>query len=114
MSRDILLYLDDILDAIANVREFTAGMRFDMFRSDLKTQHAGIRNLEAIGEATKNIPETVRASAPEIEWRKIAGLRNVLTHEYFGVDVRFLWDVIDNKLPELEPAVRKLKAEVIE
>jgi uncharacterized protein with HEPN domain len=64
MSRDISLYLDDILDAIANVREFTAGMRFDGFRSDLKTRHACIRNLEVIGETAKHIPETVRASAP--------------------------------------------------
>ena len=66
MSRDLLLYFDDILDAIANIRKFTSGMGFHAFRSDLKTQHACIRNLEVIGEATKHIPESARDTAPEI------------------------------------------------
>jgi uncharacterized protein with HEPN domain len=114
MSRDLLLYFDDILDAIANIRKFTSGMGFHAFRSDLKTQHACIRNLEVIGEATKHIPESARDTAPEIEWRKISGLRDILTHEYFGVDVEILWDVIENKLSDLETAVQKLRAQSIE
>lgn len=114
MSRDLLLYYDDILDAIANIREFTFGMGFDAFRSDLKTQHACIRNLEVIGEATKHIPGSARATAPEIEWRKISGLRDILTHEYSGVDVEIFWDVIGNKLADLESAVQKLRAQTIE
>lgn len=110
MSREVSLYFDDILEAISNIREFTSGMEFDTFHSDLKTQHACIRNLEVIGEAAKHIPETIRAEAPEIEGRKVAGLRDILTHEYFGTDVQIVWDVIENKLPDLERAVQTMKA----
>jgi uncharacterized protein with HEPN domain len=70
-----------------------------------------VRNLEVIGEAAKNIPEEVRANSPTIEWKKIAGLRDILIHEYFGIDGEIVWDIVQNKLPSLEITVARLLSE---
>jgi len=87
MSRDHRLYLDDIIEAVRRIKEFTDKMEFSTFQEDLKTQDAVVRNLEVIGEASGRLPESVRKLAPNIEWRKIIGIRNILAHEYFGVFV---------------------------
>ena len=76
------------------------------FVADERTFDAVLRNLEVVGEAAKHIPGEVRAQMPEIEWRKVAGLRDVLTHAYFGIDPDILWDVIRHKLPVLAQALR--------
>lgn len=109
MSRDITLYLDDILSAIEFIREFTREMTIDEFRTDIRTQHACVRNLEIIGEAAKHIPNDVKSATSEVEWRKITGLRDILSHQYFGIDVEIIWDVIASKLGELESHVIELK-----
>ena len=108
MPRDYRLQVDDILEAIARVREYTAQMSEETFASDHKTQDAVIRNLEIIGEAARNLPEDIRDSADHIEWHKIIAFRNVLIHEYFGINVKILWDVITNKLDDLETTCRGL------
>lgn len=108
MSRDECLYLDDILLAIAKIREYSAGMNFDSFSTDCKTQDAVVRNLEIIGEAAGHLSAVSRTSHPEVDWRKIIGLRNILVHEYFGVSVQILWDVIENKLELLEKTCRSM------
>jgi len=109
MSRDLNLYLDDIAEAIRYVKEFTAGMTFSDFESYVRTQHACVRNLEIIGEAAKKIPDEMRALAAGVPWRSIAGLRDVLAHEYFGVDLEILWDVIQSQLDDLDKAVVDLR-----
>jgi uncharacterized protein with HEPN domain len=76
-----------------------------MFIKDEKTYDAVVRNLEIIGEAAKNIPEAVRMQMPGIEWKKTAGLRDVIAHAYFGIDDAILWDVVQHKVPELKRAV---------
>jgi len=98
MPRDYLLYLDDILDSVNNIRDYTKGMDYNMFRRDRKTLDAVIRNLEIIGEAATRLPEPICSKAEDIEWRKIKGLRNILIHEYFGVSLPIIWDVVQNKL----------------
>ena len=80
----------------------------EAFTTDRKTQDAVIRNLEIIGEAAGNLPEQLPKTAPEIDWRKIRGLRNILIHEYFGINLPIIWDVVQSKLGPLETVCRKL------
>ena len=109
MSRSSRVYLDDILQAISDIESFTKGMDRLQFMGDVKTQHACIRDLEVIGEAAKHLPPDLRGLASEIEWQKIAGLRDILAHEYFGVDTAIVWDVIVSKLPELRIAAERIR-----
>ncbi len=106
MSRDYKVYLEDILEAIGKIRTYTAGMSADSFGADDKTLDAVLRNLEVIGEAVKRIPDEVRSQHQQVEWKKIAGLRDILIHKYFGIDAEIIWDVVCNKLPELERQIR--------
>ncbi|WHZ17591.1 MAG: DUF86 domain-containing protein [Nitrospira sp.] len=111
MPRDYKVYVDDILEAIAKIKRFTAGFDSETFSADEKTFDAVIRNLEVIGEAVKKIPEEFRNQYPAVEWKKIAGVRDMLIHEYFGIDVEIVWDIIQNKLPILESQIAKIIAE---
>lgn len=105
MSRDWSLYLDDILTCCRKIRTYTDGMTREQFAADEKTYDAVVRNLEIIGEAAKNIPPAVQAHIPEIDWRKPAGLRDIIAHAYFGIDDAILWDVIQHKVPEVHHAI---------
>ena len=98
MSRDYVLYLNDMQSACDKILRYTRDLAFDTFMNDEKTFDAVIRNLEILGEAAKHIPPQVRARYPQIEWRKIAGMRDVVAHRYFGVDEDILWDVIQNRV----------------
>jgi uncharacterized protein with HEPN domain len=100
--------LEDILEAAGKVRRYVAGISREDFGTDSKTLDAVIRNLEIIGEAVKNVPEAIRSTYPRVEWRKFAGLRDILIHAYFGVDVDIIWDIIQNKLPVLESQVARI------
>lgn len=111
MPRDYKVYVDDILEAIGKIRRFTADLDSKTFSDDEKTFDAVIRNLEVIGEAVKKIPEEIRTQYPTVEWKKIAGVRDILIHEYFGIDVEIVWDIVQTKLPMLESQIAKLIAE---
>jgi uncharacterized protein with HEPN domain len=108
MPRDYKQHIDDILEAILSIREYVKDMDYDAFTTDKKTRDAVIRNLEIIGEAARVLPDEVKDKAQEIEWYKIVALRNILIHEYFGVSSKIVWDIIQNKLNELETACRNL------
>jgi uncharacterized protein with HEPN domain len=112
MSRDSRVYLEDILEAAGKISKYVAGMDFPAFAADSKTQDAVVRNLEIIGEAVRTLPEEIRSLRPAVDWRRISGLRNILIHEYFGVDVAIVWDIVQNKVPGLEAAVRTMLAEL--
>lgn len=114
MSEERLLqdYLNDILESLGDVQDFTAGMSMEQFSSDRKTIKAVIRCLEVIGEAANNIPPGLREKYQDIPWVEIIGMRNRLIHEYFGVDVTILWQTIQEDIEPLRLSIIKLSTEL--
>ncbi len=108
MSRDSALYLEDILEAIRKIRKYVSDLNFEKFCEDEKTVDAVVRNLEIIGEASKKLPYDLKNLHPEIEWRKITAIRNIVVHQYFGVDNYIIWDVVSTKLDSLFDAATDL------
>ena len=108
MKREYEDYLRDMLENAEKALTFVQGLDYDGFCKDDKALYAVIRALEIIGEAARQIPEKVRESNPETPWREIAGMRNKLTHEYFGVNTKVVWRTVHEDLPAIIPALRKM------
>ena len=105
-NRDIRDYLNDISEMIGDIEDFTVDISYQDFERDKKTLYAVIRCFEVVGEAVKQIPNHIREEHPEIPWKGLAGMRDKLIHGYFGVDIRIVWDTIEEDLPPLKEAVR--------
>lgn len=102
MSKEFLIYLKDIKNAIEAINIFIKGLDFEQFKSDDKTSSAVIRKFEIIGEATKNLPDKIKDKYPQIPWKDIAGMRDKLIHAYSEVDLNLVWQTIQKRLPELQ------------
>ncbi|MBI2940848.1 MAG: DUF86 domain-containing protein [Chloroflexi bacterium] len=108
--RDWRERLDDILQAVANTQQYTDGMTFEEFSGDQKTVHAVTYNIAIIGEAARHVPAEVQARYPEVPWPQMRGIRNVVTHHYFGVNLPILWQTVRHDLPLLVPTLREILA----
>ena len=108
MPRDYRLQLTDILDAITFIEEITGGITVEKFKSNRLVRDAVIRNLQVIGEAVRVLPDEVKNKSVDVQWHKIAGMRNMIIHEYFGIDMDIIWNVVKEKLPELKCACNSL------
>lgn len=108
--KDDRVYLGHILEAIHDIERYASAGR-DAFMTDKMRQDALIRKLEVIGEAVKNLSDVAKQRRPGIPWRRIAGMRDRLTHDYFGVDLALVWVAVDKELPKLRAAVEQLLAE---
>ncbi len=111
MKRDEA-YLRHILEAISDIRQFIEGISEEAFMKNKEKQYAVLRALEIIGEATKNLSEKLKVEHPEIPWKDIAGMRNKLIHQYFGVKMELVWETVKSKLPELERQILKILEEI--
>jgi uncharacterized protein with HEPN domain len=109
--RDYKLYLHDIKEAVEKIETFTKGLTFEEFAKDTKTVDAVIRNLEIMGEAAKHVPKKVKGRHADIDWKAMAGMRNILTHEYFGVRMGIIWKTIGERLPELRYKIEEILRE---
>ncbi len=108
MKRNPKLFLEHILESIALIEEYTQDVTRETFLESMKVQDMVIRRLEIIGEAVKNIPEHIKREHANIPWKSIAGMRDKLIHEYFGVDLKLTWNVVKNELPTLKKNIRTM------
>ncbi len=108
MKRDYKLFIKDILTSINKIENFISYNSFDEFMRDEKTKSAVVREIEVIGEATKNIPESIRKRYKDLSWIDMAKMRDKIIHFYFGVDYEIVWEVVKKRLPEIKSLIEKI------
>ena len=110
-KRDYILFLEDILNSIEKLEKYTKGLDFKAFSENEMVIDAVTRNLEVMGEAVKNIPLDIQKKYPEVEWKEAKGFRNILIHDYFGIDLESVWDTINDDIPLLKKHISKVLKE---
>jgi len=106
-SRSWQFRIDDIIEAINKIQQYTRGYDFDSWCKDEKTIDAVIRNIEIIGEASSHLPEEIQKQFEDIPWDTMKAIRNILVHEYFGVDLEIIWKTVKEDLPDLKKLLLK-------
>jgi uncharacterized protein with HEPN domain len=106
-ERDYRLFIQDIIDSIIKIEDYTSGLTFDAFQSNEMVKDAVLRNFEIIGEASSHIPDDIKSKNISVPWRELKSVRNLVIHEYFGVDLEIIWKTISKSLPELKTEIMK-------
>lgn len=107
-ERNDIDLIRDIAESVARISLYTLNMEYEEFRKDKKTQDAVIRNIEIMGEATKKLSEDMRKDYPNIPWKNIAGTRDKLIHNYFGVNIDIIWSIVQIEIPSLLPKIERI------
>jgi uncharacterized protein with HEPN domain len=108
MSRNLRLYMEDIVESCDKILSYTSEMSFEVFVADNRTYDAVLLNLQIIGESVKNLPQEVRDQSPDVEWRKIAGLRDIIAHTYFQIEGSIIWDIVQTKIEHLQQSIEQI------
>ncbi|MDD4909903.1 MAG: DUF86 domain-containing protein [Candidatus Omnitrophica bacterium] len=113
MKRDARVYIEDIIESITKIEEYTKDLKSeDDFYKDTQIQDAVLRRLEIIGEAVKNIPEEIKRKYPQIPWKKIAGMRDILTHQYFVVNLKQTFKAVKEDILDLKKNIAQINKEL--
>ena len=110
-ERSYLMFLEDIIESIEKIEAYIGDITYDVFIEDGKTVDAVVRNLEIIGEASKKLPNELKDKISDVPWHRMTGLRNIIAHEYFGVDLKIIWKIVKENLPEVQLPLKKLHKE---
>jgi len=111
-ERPLSDFLQDILDAIADIETFTTNVDFDAFRNNREKVLAVVKSIEILGEAVKKIPDDIRSRYPQIPWKAITGMRDVLVHEYWGIDLNMVWATVQEGIPPLKTTILEMQQEL--
>ncbi len=108
MKKDPEVLLFDILDSIENIRKYTKNVSEEKFFNDVQIQDAVVRRIEIIGEAVKGLSDSFKNKHPNVLWREIAGTRDVLIHDYSGIDIELVWEIVKNDIIKLEKQIKDI------
>lgn len=111
--KEPIIFIEHIVQCIEDIKSYTKDVEKEEFFENTQKQDAVVRKIEIIGEAVKNLPESIRKKYPEIPWKSIAGMRDILIHEYFNVDLKYAWKVVKMEIPKLERQIKNLLKDIM-